>query len=82
MNTIAKVADHPGLVKDLANGGVINVDEQRYKEHLKVKAIANNSVKEKKAMSYSIEHINGEINNLKQDVDDIKQMLQLLIDRK
>jgi len=82
MTTIAKVTDNPGLVKDLATGGVINVDDQRYKEHMKVKTIAQKSVNEKKAMNYSIDHINGEINNLKQDVDAIKQMLQLLIDRK
>jgi len=82
MNTIAKVNDNPGLVKDLATGGVINVDDQRYKEHMKVKAIAHKSVNEKKAMTYSIDHINGEINNLKQDVDSIKQMLQQLLDRK
>ena len=82
MNSIVNVKDNPGLVKDLATGAVINVDEYKYNEHKKLMAMSRRSLAEKQAMSYSIEHLNGEINNLKQDVDSIKQMLQILIDRK
>jgi hypothetical protein len=82
MNTIAKVADNPGLVKDLVTGAVINVDDYKYQEHKKIMSISRRNMAEKSAMTYSIEHMNGEINNLKQDVDSIKQMLQILIDRK
>jgi hypothetical protein len=82
MTTIAKIKDNPGLVKDLVTGAVINVDDYKYQEHKKIMSISRRNMAEKSAMTYSIEHMNGEINNLKQDVDSIKQMLQILIDRK
>ena len=82
MTNIAKVKDNPGLVKDLVTGAIINVDDYKYQEHKKIMSITRRNLAEKTAMSYSIEHMHGEINNLKQDVDSIKQMLQILIDRK
>jgi hypothetical protein len=45
-------------------------------------AISRKNAAEKNAMSESIVSLNGEINNLKNEMDSIKQMLQILIDRK
>jgi hypothetical protein len=82
MEKLAKIDKRPDLVKDLRTGSVVNIDTKRYLEHKKIMAISRKNEMEKQAMSISISSLNSEINNLKNDVDSIKQMLQILIDRK
>jgi predicted transcriptional regulator len=82
MEKIAKIEKRPDLVKDLNTVSVINIDTARYLEHKKFMAISRKNAAEKNAMSESIVSLNGEINNLKNEMDSIKQMLQILIDRK
>jgi len=82
MEKIAKIDKRPDLVKDLRTGSVINVDTKRYLEHKRIMTISRKNVVEKAAMSESIGTLNCEINNMKNDIDNIKQMLQILIDRK
>ena len=82
MEKIAKIDKRPDLVKDLRTGSVINVDTKRYLEHKRIMTISRKNVVEKTAMSESIGTLNCEINNMKNDIDNIKQMLQILIDRK
>ncbi len=82
MEKLAKIDKRPDLVKDLRTGSVVNIDTKRYLEHKKMMSISRRNELEKQAMSNSISSLNGEINNLKNDVDSIKQMLQILIDRK
>lgn len=82
MDKIAKIEKRPDLVKDLTTGSVINVDTARYLEHKKIMATAKRNALEKNAMSNSIASLNSEINNMKNEMNSIKQMLQLLIDRK
>jgi hypothetical protein len=82
MEKLAKIDKRPDLVKDLRTGSVVNIDTKRYLEHKKMMSISRRNELEKQAMSTSISSLNCEINNLKNDVDSIKQMLQILIDRK
>lgn len=82
MEKIAKIEKRPDLVKDLTTGSVVNIDTARYLEHKRFMAASRKSALEKNAMSQSIVSLNGEINNLKNEMDSIKQMLQILIDRK
>jgi predicted transcriptional regulator len=82
MEKIAKIEKRPDLVKDLTTGSVVNIDTARYLEHKRFMAASRKNALEKNAMSESITSMNSEINNLKNEMDSIKQMLQILIDRK
>lgn len=77
-----KIDKHPDLIKDVKNGGVINVDTNKYLEHKKIMAVARRNQAEKTAMAGTIVSLTSELNNLKDDVSAIKQMLTELIDRK
>lgn len=77
-----KIEKHPDLVKDTKSGAVINIDKNKYLEHKKIMTIAKRNQAEKTAMAGSIVHMQSELNNLKDDVSAIKQMLTELLDRK
>jgi hypothetical protein len=82
MNKIAKIDQRPDLVKDLNNGAVINVDTAKYLEHKRFMQINKRTIAERNAVTESVQHLNDEINTLKQQHADLKSMLQILIDRK
>jgi len=60
---LAKVKDHPHLVKDLESKAVLNTNYAAYMEY-----------KKKKQME-------DEFNTLKSDMEDIKKMLQALLNK-
>jgi transketolase len=82
MDKIAKIDQRPDLVKDLKNGAVINVDTAKYLEHKRFMQINKRTIAERNAVTESVQHLNDEINTLKQQHADLKSMLQILIDRK
>tara|TARA_R100000908_G_C3745670_1_gene141087 strand:- start:258 stop:464 length:207 start_codon:yes stop_codon:yes gene_type:complete len=65
-----KVKDYPNLVRDPKSKAIINMDSSGYKER-----------KQKILVNDKMINMNNEINNLKQSVDDIKNLLQQLIKR-
>ncbi|WP_286930321.1 hypothetical protein [Marinobacter sp.] len=65
-----KVKDHPNLVRDPKSKAIINMDSSGYNER-----------KQKILVNDKMINMNNEINNLKQSVDDIKNLLQQLIKR-
>jgi hypothetical protein len=82
MDKIVKVEKRPDLVKDLKNGGVINTDTARYLEHKRILEFNRRNIAEKNALSETVTTMHGEINNLKKQYDDLKGMIQILLDRK
>lgn len=62
---IVNIENHPGLVRDISSGAVLNVNRSEYENYMAQK---------QQKMSQS-----GEINNIKAELDEIKQMLQILI---
>lgn len=69
MNTkIARVTDHPDLVRDLESKAILAVDQSKYKEYKQKKDLLKNT------MRYG-----EEIENLKRDVSEIKSLLIQMI---
>ena len=69
-----KVESHPELEKDEYSKGVTNIDNDAYKKYMR-SAITR---KERNAI---LENNTEEINNLKEDVSEIKDMLRQLINK-
>tara|TARA_R110002012_G_scaffold256549_1_gene436746 strand:+ start:287 stop:493 length:207 start_codon:yes stop_codon:yes gene_type:complete len=65
-----KVKNYPNLVRDPKSKAIINMDLGGYNER-----------KQKILVNDKMINMNNEINNLKQSVDDIKNLLQQLIKR-
>lgn len=60
-----KVKDHNNLVRDPSNQAILNMDRDRLID-----------VKNKKHMRDSIQHLNEEMDSLKKDFKEIKELLQ------
>lgn len=70
-----KVNNFPDLRKDLSNGGVVNSNLESYEYYKERRAKVLREISEKDAMR-------EEINNMKDDISDIKTMLKLLLDKR
>lgn len=62
---IVNIEGHSGLVRDISSGAVVNVNRTEYENYI--------ARKNQKATQ------SDEINNIKAELDQIKQMLQILI---
>jgi protein subunit release factor A len=61
---VSKIIDHPDLVRDMNSKAVLASDLQKYQEH-----------KQKKHYLKNILNQGEEIENLKKDISEIKEML-------
>jgi hypothetical protein len=74
MSQFAKVKDHDGLVRDLSSGAIINTNRSEYENYMKARERAlGNDLK--------ITQQAEDINNLKQSVSEIKELLQILVQK-
>lgn len=70
-----KVEGHTGLVRDTSTGAILNTNRTEYENYLKQKEAVENRLLESKQISQHTE----DINNIKTEISEIKQMLLLLI---
>jgi hypothetical protein len=82
MENLVKVDGFESLRKDKTNGGVINVDKNAYKAYLISKSLAEKRETEKKITQEAVGSMQSEINNIKQDITEIKTMLLSLLNSK
>lgn len=75
MTQFAKVKDHDGLVRDLSSGAIINTNRTEYENYMKARERALN---QDLAISQQAE----ELNNIKQDVSEIKGILLQILAQK
>ena len=75
MSEYLKVEGNPSLVREVSSGAIINNNYSEYDNYMKNRQIAL-------ARKTQLEQNTDEINNIKQDINEIKQMLQLLIKTK
>lgn len=68
------VSNYPDLKKDLVNGGVVNANVGSFESYKQQRAHALKQLSEKDVMR-------GEINTMKTELSDIKDMLKLLLDK-
>ena len=69
-----KVESHPELTKDEYSKGITNIDNDAYKKYMQ-------SAMTRKERNALLETNTKEINNLKEDVSEIKDMLRQLINK-
>lgn len=81
MTTLEKVEGFSYLRKDTINGGVVNVDKAAYKSYIVTKQIEERKIAERKVQSEQIQTMQEEINNIKDDISEVKQMLLALINK-
>ena len=81
MSTMHKVEGYSNLRKDGYSGGVINVDKNSYIAHQNAKRLALQQLQEKQELKYEVESMRDEINNIKEQVSDIKLLLVQLINK-
>lgn len=75
IHNIAKVKDHPGLIRDRNTHAIINTDRQAYDLYMSEKAyreqVANNNLSTQ-----------SEINNIKNEIQELKTLITTLINHK
>jgi hypothetical protein len=67
---VAKVKDAPGLVRDLHNQAVLNTDMS-----------ALEAYRRKRNKQQEIDEVISDINNMKSDIDQIKSLMQRLLEK-
>ena len=68
--TIAKVKDSPGLVRDMGNQAILNTDNA-----------ALEAYRRKRNKQKEIDEVISDINNMKSDIDQIKSLMQRLLEK-
>jgi hypothetical protein len=67
---VTKVKDAPGLVRDMSNQAVLNTDIS-----------ALEAYKRKRNKQQEIDEVISDINNMKSDIDQIKSLMQRLLEK-
>ena len=73
--SLQQVKDHRELVRDTESGAIVNIDRSAY-----LNALERHKNKEKQ--KEIIENNTNDINSIKQEVSDIKKMLEKLLEGK
>lgn len=81
MSGLAKVEGYSNLRKDLSSGGVINIDASGYQAHKTAKRNMMVQIQEKKQLQDSVASLEGEINNIKDELSDIKVLLTKILNK-
>lgn len=79
--SLEKVEGYSSLRKDTANGGVVNVDKKSFESYKNQRLFALQKSQEVKHTVSSVTKLENEINNIKSDMQDIKQLLLTLIEK-
>jgi len=74
MENILQVEGNPSLVRDLASNAIINTNISEFETYLRNRDIMSARVNQ-------LQTQNEKINRLENDINDIKTMLQLLINK-
>ena len=81
MNELVKVDGYSNLRKDLSSGGVVNVDRSSYQTHKNARRNMLTQQTEKQQLQETVVSLEGEINNIKDELTDIKVLLTKLLNK-
>lgn len=79
--SLAQVEGFSNLRKDTTNGGVVNVDRGAYELHQTRRLINKNKAIQERAMVDKIATLETEINTIKSDISDVKDLLMQLLQK-
>lgn len=68
-----KVKDHTNLVRDQKTQAILNIDMKEYNNYMKIKQIKDNE-------SNRVKKLESDVSGMKDDLNDIKNLLRSLID--
>jgi hypothetical protein len=74
MENILHVEGNPSLIRDMGSNAIINTNESEYETYMKNRSTMISRVTQ-------IQSQDEKINKLESDINDIKSMLQLLINK-
>lgn len=81
MHNLASVDGYTNLKKDTAAGGVVNVDKRSYQNYMATRNIMRQQKAEQESTKETVEALTTEINSIKEDLKDIKQILMSIINK-
>lgn len=79
--SLEKVEGYNNLRKDTSSGGVVNVDTKSFSAYKSQRLFALQRTEEAKHAVNSVAVLETEINNIKSDMQDIKLLLQTLLEK-
>ena len=79
--SLEKVEGYSNLRKDTSSGGVVNVDTKSFSAYKNQRLFALQKNEETKHAVDSVTKLETEINNIKSDMQDIKLLLQSLLEK-
>jgi hypothetical protein len=80
MNLVS-IEGYPNLKKDTTNGGVVNVDKRGYQTYQNNRIIALQKVQEQKQAQEEVVGLQNEINTMKGEISEIKNLLLKLLEK-
>ena len=80
--SLAKVEGFSNLQKDTSAGGVVNVDKRAYENYIATRNALRLQKVEAECAKETVDNLSREINNIKDDLKDIKQILMSLINNR
>ena len=79
--SLVKVEGYSNFRKDTSEGGVVNVDKSAYSNYLITRNAARMKAQELESTKQSVANITDEINSIKSDISDIKNILLTMINK-
>jgi hypothetical protein len=79
--SLLSVEGYTNLKKDPSSGGVVNIDKTGYEAYKRQRAFARRNIDQQRVTHDSVVHLQDQINNIKDDLDGIKNMLLQLIQK-
>lgn len=74
MNRYLKVKGHNGMVRDVTSGAILVKSDSEYEANIRARDVVKNR-------NDQIQHQAEEINNIKNEIGEIKQMLLALLNK-
>ncbi len=79
--SLEKVEGFTNLQKDTSNGGVVNVDKRSYENYIATRNILRQKNAQQESTEETVASLSSEINNIKDDIKDIKTLLMSLLNK-
>lgn len=79
--TLLKVEGFNNLQKDTSSGGVVNTDRASYESYKLSKTIATRNLQQQRVTQENVQHLQSEINTIKDDLADIRSLLVQILQK-
>ena len=81
MSQLKAVQEFDHLKKDTKNGGVINDDIRSYEAYKQAKKIKERELAERKAVADQMNQVNDDINTIRNELHELKDLLVQLVNK-